>query len=80
MCCSATNDFVKNYYNWNASTKYIKILYLEYHKVCHLVGIRNPPPSPASKCVPPTEPKGKEHTRLLVSGWGGSNSDDWRKA
>jgi hypothetical protein len=41
-----------------------------------------PTPSPASECASPRTKGGGGvyvHTRLLVSGWGSHNSDDWRE-
>ncbi len=55
-------------------------IYKEYHNICPIVGIGTlSPPSFASQCSPPQEPKGGVHTRLRVRGWGSPNSDDWRK-
>jgi hypothetical protein len=42
--------------------------------------LASPAPSPASKCVPPPEPKGGETTLVCVREGGGANSDDWRES
>jgi len=57
-------------------------IYKEYHSVCSLVGIGTLPTplSPASLLLPPEPGGGRGHTRLRVGGWGGPNSDDWRKS
>jgi hypothetical protein len=64
---------------WLYSTKVH--IYLEYHRVCPLVGLRLPTPSPANECVPPPTPLNQRggHTRLPVRGWGSPNSDYLRK-
>ncbi len=59
-------------------------IYLEYHSIRPLVGIGTPPPHPPLPQVSlpsPLEPNGgyTQHTRLLVRGWGSTNSDDWRE-
>jgi hypothetical protein len=62
------------------STKYISIIYLEYHSACPFVGIGTLPPplSPASVHLPP-EPKGGAHSPA-GKGLGSPYSDDWRKS
>ncbi len=58
-------------------------IYLEYHSVWILVRIGAPPPPllQASVYPPlPSQPKGGEHTRLRVRGWGSPISDDWTKS
>ncbi len=56
-------------------------IYLEYHMVSvHSSELGPPTPCPVSEIVPPPEPKEVGHTRLRVGGWGGPNSDDWRKS
>jgi hypothetical protein len=57
-----------------------KYKYLEYHSVCPLVRIGTPHPLSRERVYSPPESKGGEHTRLLVRGWAGPNSDGWRKS
>jgi hypothetical protein len=58
-------------------------IYLEYYRVCTLVGIGTPPPTRKRVCPSP-EPYGGGggmHTRLRVRGWESPNSDDdWRNS
>ncbi len=54
-------------------------IHLEFHSVCPLVGIGTPNPSHTSECVPP-EPKGGGAHSPAGEGWGGPNSEDWRKS
>jgi hypothetical protein len=57
----------------------IEYRYLEYQSVCPIDEIGSPPPPP-SECVSPLDPRGESNTILRVRGWGGPNSDDWKKA
>jgi hypothetical protein len=57
-------------------------IFLEYHSVCPLVGIRTPLPPLPQASVPPSQgtKTGVGHIRLRVRGWRSPNSDDWRKS
>jgi hypothetical protein len=56
-------------------------IYLEYHSYPSPRSNWDPPsPSPASDCVPLLNQRGGGQPRLRMRGWGGSNSDDWRKS
>ncbi len=61
----------------------VYIRYLEYHSVCPFVRTGTPPPPPPplplASVSSPWNQRRWEHTRLRVRGWGGPNSDDWRK-
>jgi hypothetical protein len=56
-----------------ASSLYHKVgIYKEYHSVCPLVGIGTLP-------TPLSPERRGGHTPLRLRGWGGPNSDDWKK-
>jgi hypothetical protein len=59
------------------TTQYIYV-HLEYLSVCRLVQIGPSHPLSRKRGCPPWTKEG--YTRLRVRGWGGPNSDDWRKS
>ncbi len=65
---------------WCAPTKYIHYIPRVPQCLSPRPNWDPPTPSSPSKCVPSPETKGGRHTLLPLRGWGGFNSDDWRKS